>query len=111
MSHTVQWPGLHASEAFDALDQLTATARPSAFFTALDELNDADAERGRQAAELDQLRTKLAAVRRSHDEWAELAGLLVNRIEEITSSATHRVVADRPAPCEEAGAGHFTTTP
>lgn len=110
MSHTA-WPGLHSTEAFQALDQLTANARPSAFFTALDGLNTADAERASQTAEADQLRTKLAAVRRSHDEWAELAGLLVNRIEEITASATHRAVADRPAPCEEAGAGHPITTP
>lgn len=112
MSHTA-WPGLHSTEAFRALDQLTDTVRPSAFFTALDGLNAADTERGRLAAEVDQLRTKLAAVCRSHDEWAELAGLLVNRIEEITTSATGMgSVVDRPAPCEEAGAGHpISTTP
>lgn len=111
MSHTA-WPGLHSTEAFRALDELAANARPSAFFTALDGLNDAATERERQAAEVEQLRNTLAAVRRSHDEWADLATLLVNRIEEITTtSAAHRAVADRPAPCEEAGAGHPTTNP
>lgn len=107
----VQWPGLHSAPAFRSIDQLTGS-KASAFFDALDGLNLADAERERQGAEIEQLRSTLAAVRRSHDEWADLAQLLVDRIDEITTaSAAHRAAADRPAPCEEAGAGHFTTTP
>ena len=104
----VQWPGLHSAPAFRSIDQLTGS-KASAFFDALDAL---DADRERQAAEVEQLRSTLAAVRRSHDEWADLAQLLVDRIDEITTaSAAHRAAAERPAPCEEAGAGHFTTTP
>ena len=107
----VQWPGLHSSTALDDVSQL-ASSKASAFFDALDGLNLADADRERQAAEVEQLRSTLAAVRRSHDEWADLAQLLVDRIDEITTaSAAHRAAAERPAPCEEAGAGHFTTTP
>ncbi|MFN3005107.1 hypothetical protein [Mycolicibacterium wolinskyi] len=57
----------------------------SAYFDALDSLNERDAEREQRHAELEQLRRDLGALRRSHDEWANLAELLVTRIDELTS--------------------------
>lgn len=80
---------MKTAPAFRSVCQLTGDKadRPTKYFELLKGLSAADERRGTAPAgdELAQLRRENEALRRSRNEWADLARLLVDRIDELTN--------------------------
>ncbi|MEX3644498.1 hypothetical protein [Mycolicibacterium porcinum] len=78
---------MRSAPPFRSVCQLTGDVadRPTKYFALLDALAAADGQRSAAGGDdLDRLRQENDALRRSCSEWAELARLLVNRIDELT---------------------------
>ncbi|MGW4097099.1 hypothetical protein [Mycobacterium sp. NPDC004974] len=78
---------MKAAPAFRSVCQLTGQTadRPTKYFELLKGLSAADELRSVLASDdIAQLRRENEALRRSRNEWADLARLLVDRIDELT---------------------------
>lgn len=79
---------MRSAPPFRSVCQLTGdvAGRPTKYFELLDALTSADEQRAPAGdGEVERLRQENDALRRSCDEWASLARLLVDRIDELTA--------------------------
>ncbi|OCB49433.1 hypothetical protein A5721_33460 [Mycobacterium vulneris] len=78
---------MRTAPPFRSVCQLTGDVadRPSKYFELLKGLSAADERRGLSAGDdVEQLRQENEALRRSRNEWADLARLLVERVDALT---------------------------